>query len=192
VTATVGGGTLGGNGNFASAFTAGTNVHLAPGNSVGTLTFSSGLTLASSGTYDLDVQFATGAAGVGYDLLSISGAPLAITATSGSPFALRLISLNAGGSLGNVSDFSSSTPYAWTIASSAAGITGFAANKFVVTTPNFSNSLGIGSFFVTQSGNDLILNFSPVPEPSTYALMATGMALAGLGYRRRPRLFRRR
>jgi T5SS/PEP-CTERM-associated repeat protein/autotransporter-associated beta strand protein len=185
LTATVGGGTIGGNGTYSAAFTAGANVHLSPGNSVGTVTFSGGLTLASSGTYDLDVQFATAAAGTGYDLISISNAPLDITATSGSPFTLRLISRNISGALGNVSDFSASSPYAWTIATSAAGITGFSSDKFVVTTANFSNSLGIGKFFVTQSGNNLVLNFTPVPEPSTYALMVAGIALAGLTYRRR-------
>ncbi|HEY8993382.1 MAG TPA: autotransporter-associated beta strand repeat-containing protein [Lacunisphaera sp.] len=185
---TVGGGTISGNGTFGSTLTVGTNAHVSPGKSVGTLNFAGGLTLASGGTIDFEVQTAGGAPGTGYDLLSISGSALNITSTSASPFTLRLISLNGLGALGNVSDFSSGNTYAWTIASSAAGISGFSADKFVVTTPNFTNSLGIGSFFVTQSGNDLILNFTPVPEPSTYALLATGVALAGLSYRRRKNL----
>ncbi|HEY8993381.1 MAG TPA: autotransporter-associated beta strand repeat-containing protein [Lacunisphaera sp.] len=178
------GGTLGGSGTFGSAVTIGSNTSLAPGSSPGILTFSSGLTLASGGTLDFEVQAATGAAGTGYDLLSISGAALDITATSGSPFTLKLISLNSSGTAGAVSDFSAANTYAWTIATSTAGITGFVADKLTIDTSAFSNSLGIGSFFVTQSGNNLILNFTPVPEPSTYALMISGLALAGLQWRR--------
>jgi T5SS/PEP-CTERM-associated repeat protein/autotransporter-associated beta strand protein len=174
------GGTLAGNGTFGSNPTIGSNVTLSPGNSIGTLNFSNGLTLAAGGTYDLEVQLANGSPGTGYDLLNISGGLLDITATSGSPFTLRLISLNGLGSLGNVSDFSSASPYSWTIATSSFGITGFAANKFVVTTANFTNSLGGGTFSVSQSGNNLLLNFTPVPEPSTYALLLSGLGLAGL------------
>lgn len=138
------------------------------------------MTLAAGGTYDLEVQLANGTAGTGYDLLSISGAPLDITATSGSPFTLNLISLTGLGSPGDVSDFSSASPYSWTIAASSSGITGFAANKFFISTANFSNSLGVGSFSVSQSGNNLLLNFTPVPEPSIYAFLLSGLGLAGL------------
>ncbi len=180
------GGTLGGSGTIASAFTAGPGIHLAPGNSPGTLTFTSGLTLAGGGTLDFEVQSAAGPAGTGYDLLSISGAALNLTATSGSPFTLRIISLNPSGTAGAVSDFSSGNSYAWTIATSSAGITGFAANAFVVDTSAFSNSLGVGSFSLSQSGNNLVLNFSPVPEPSTYALLLFGVGALGLrAWRRR-------
>lgn len=184
--ATAGGGTVGGSGTYSSAFTAGANLHLAPGNSVGTVNFSSGLTLASGGTLDFEVQ----SAGSGYDLVNISGGSLNITATSSNRFTLKIISLNVGGTAGPVNDFSSASTYAWTFATSAAGITGFDANAFTLDTASFANSLGIGSFFVTQSGNDLILNFTPVPEPSTYALVVTGIALAGLTYRRRKNLSR--
>ena len=38
-------------------------------------------------------------------------------------------------------------------------------------------ALGGGSFFVTQSGSSLLLNFTPVPEPSTLALLAAGLAM---------------
>jgi T5SS/PEP-CTERM-associated repeat protein/autotransporter-associated beta strand protein len=179
------GGTLTGTGTFGSAITAGTGIRIAPGASPGTLSFANGLTLASGGTLDFEVQSAAGPAGTGYDLVSVSGALLDITATSGSPFTIMVRSLNGAGNPGNVADFSSGSDYSWTIAASALGINGFAADKFVIDTSLFTNSLGIGSFSLSQSGNNLLLNFTPVPEPSTYALMLSGLALAGLQWRRR-------
>ena len=179
------GGTLGGSGTFGTAVTAGTNVHLAPGNSPGILSFSNGLTLASGGFLDFEVQTAAGPAGTGYDLVSVSGAVLDITATSISPYTINLISLNAGGTAGAVVDFSSASPYSWTIATSAAGITNFVADRFVINAGSFSNGLGGGSFFVAQLGNNLVLNFTPVPEPSTYALLALGLVSLACRWRRR-------
>jgi hypothetical protein len=41
------------------------------------------------------------------------------------------------------------------------------------------------SFNLTQSGNDIYLNYSSIPEPGTYALLATGLALLALVHRRR-------
>jgi hypothetical protein len=47
------------------------------------------------------------------------------------------------------------------------------------------NSLAGGSFLLTSSGNNIVLDFTPVPEPSTWALMAAGVAALGFsGWRR--------
>lgn len=50
---------------------------------------------------------------------------------------------------------------------------------------DISQFFGGGNFTLSSTANDLVLSFTPVPEPSTYALMMAGLALAGLGYRRR-------
>lgn len=179
------GGTITGSGTISSSVIVGTFATLSPGSSPGTLSFSSGLTLAGSGTLNFEVQTAAGLAGTGYDLLSVSGAVLNITATAGSPFTISLRSLDGVGNAGNISDFSSATPYTWTIANSAAGISNFSTNKFLIDSSGFTNGLGGGTFSLSATGTSLYLNFTPVPEPSTYVLMAVGLGMAVMGMRRR-------
>ena len=177
-----GGGVLCGDGAFGSPISVGSNVVLSPGNSPGTLTFTSGLTLASSGRYDWQIQSVAGAPGSDCDFLSITGA-LDIAATPASPFTIRVLSLDPSGNPGFVSDFSSGTSYSWTIASASGGINGFDPVDFTIDASGFENSLGTGSFFLSADSSNLMLNFTPVPEPSTYALMAAGLVV--LLWRRR-------
>lgn len=170
-----GGGSLSGTGTFSSNITVANGGRISPGNSPGTLNFSNGLTFGANGGMNLEVQYALGAAGTGYDTITVGGAPLDIAATNGTPFKIFLFSLDNAGNAGTVTDFSSGSAFSWTIATSSSGITNFAADKFLIDTSNFSNSLGTGSFSVAQSGNTLLLNFTPVPEPSTYVLLLLGV-----------------
>jgi hypothetical protein len=86
-----------------------------------------------------------------------------------------------------VADFNASNGYAWLIAHTD-GITGFNAANISINTVNFTNSLGAtGAFNVSAVGNDIYLNFSPVPEPSTYALLTAGLGLLLLKTARRRR-----
>jgi hypothetical protein len=173
------GGRLTGTGAFSSAITIGSSATLAPGFSVGSLSLTGGLTMATAGSFDLEIQTAGGTPGGGWDFVTVSGGVLNVSATTVTPFKIKVLSL-AGGSPGNVSDFSSSTNYSWVFATDATGISGFTnPNQFLVDATGFTNPLNGGTFSVVQgtyAGSPaLYLQFTAVPEPSTYALIAVGL-----------------
>ena len=160
-------GTLSGSGTVGSlAVNVGGTV--SPGVGVGTLTTTQGVTWASGGSLNWQIADAAGGAGTGWDLLTVGGA-LAISSTSAEPFAVNLWSLSSASPVteGYAANFDANQSYTWTIASTSGGITGFAADRFVVRTvaangtSGFSNAVGTGSFAVAQSGNDLQLVYSP-------------------------------
>jgi autotransporter-associated beta strand protein len=179
------GGRLAGHGTFSSAVVIGANTVLAPGSSVGTLTFTSGLTLAGGGSYDFEMQNATGGPGVGWDFAQVTG-QLTFTATPTSPFTLNLLSLNSSGARGNPENFFSSSAYSWSIAS-ATSFSGFNPAAVTINTSNFTPGLNGGLFTLSTSGTNLLLNFTPVPEPSTWALLLAGLGLVGFRKLRRRR-----
>jgi hypothetical protein len=155
---------------------------------IGQLSFGGGtsVTLAPGGHFSFGISDATGAAGVGYDTASVAG-NLDITATFGNTFCVDLYSL-APATAETFStcaiNFDSSQNYSWTLLS-AGSISGFAPTAFLINQSGFLNNTGVGQFSISQSGNDILLNFSPVPEPSTWALMGTGLIAVGLIVRRR-------
>ena len=157
--------------------------------------FSTGTTtFEGHGALAFLINDATGTQGTNWSLLNISGM-LNITADSTTPFMISVNSVNALNKSGNVINFDSNQSYSWKIVTTTGGITGFNSSAFSTFTnavgtdgpPGFLNSLGPdGNFFVTQSGNDLYLNFSPVPEPATWSLFGVGALMLGLaGWRRR-------
>jgi autotransporter-associated beta strand protein len=153
------------------------------GQYVGTLSFGNSVVFGPSGVYQFNLATASGAAGVDYSTIDIGGS-LTISATSGSPFVIAMNSITPGAGPGTAV-FSSTQPYSWTILTANTGIFGFNPTLFTVNTANFQNSLGGGSLIVGQSGDVLTLDFTPVPEPSTWMLMLTGVA--GVGFLRRRR-----
>jgi hypothetical protein len=181
------GSTLSGFGTFnpSGGVTIGSGVTVSPGsasagNYVAAMTFNSA-TLGTGGTYNFDVENAGGSAGVGYDTINVTGT-LNVTATS---FTINLESVNAGSGLPGAATFNSATGYQWTLLSSTS-LTGFSPSDFILNTGSFTNGLAGGGFSVANMGNNIVLDFTPVPEPSTWALMAAGIAALGLaGWRRR-------
>ena len=184
--------TLSGNGTFAPVatvdFSAGNTVMPGIpiyGQYVSTLTFSNNVTFGNGGIYSLNISNAGGVAGIDYSTLNIGGTLAITTAVPGS-FTLALNSIAPGGGPG-MAIFNSALPYSMTILTSASPITGFSPSIFAFNTTAFQNSLGGGSFQVGNVGDTLTLNFTPAPEPSTWALLVTGLATAGMGFRRRRR-----
>jgi autotransporter-associated beta strand protein len=158
---------------------------------IGTLSFGPGtpVVFGPSGGLQLSIEDASGAAGVGYSTIDVAG-NLSITAGPGAnTFNIQLVGVDSTGQrIGVASNFSLSQSYSWTLVS-AGSISGFSSTDFFIdSTSFFSNPTAPGAFSVAQSGNNLVLNFTPVPEPSTWALMACGVCmLAGAAVRRRRR-----
>ncbi|AKC82108.1 hypothetical protein IMCC26134_03735 [Verrucomicrobia bacterium IMCC26134] len=154
--------------------------HVAPGNSPGIQTFGADQNW-SAFTYDWEVNDFTGTvAGTAFDKIAITGS---LTLNSGNAYQLNVLSLDAGNASAAVPNFSEATT-SWTIASTTTGITGFNAANWTVDASNFINA-ETGSFTLAQVGNDLVLTYAAIPEPSAYAALA-GLGIIGFAaYRRR-------
>jgi autotransporter-associated beta strand protein len=173
------GATLAGTGTVGGATTITTGATLSPGASPGTLSFTGGLTWNSGGNYNWQMLSGTGSAGAldSWDLVSVTGT-LAIAATNVDPFRVNLWTLSgiAPDVSGSAATFDSTQNYTWKIASAAGGISGFAADKFVIATSatngtgGFANALGGGTFSVAQSGNDLNLVFTANSTPTVITI----------------------
>lgn len=143
---------------------------------IGTLTM--GTTTLGNATLALQMTNASAGAGIGWDLLQTTSLTLP---ADGDVFTIDLSSVLGNGSAGPAVGFDPAAAASWRFVG-ATGISGsFLASRFAVNTSGFANSLGGGSFAVSDSGPDgagLYLTFTPVPEPSTIALIGIGGVLA--------------
>ncbi len=176
-------GVLTGSGTVGRTFAVGTGATLAPGNGVGTLS-TAGETWTAGGTYQWELNStAAGGSGVnpGQDLVSLNGG-LSLTASAANRFTLQLRTLTVAGTAGMLAGFNPAANYAWRIATTSGGVTGFDPAEFTVDRSGFGNAAA-GTFSVSQVGNDLYLNYAPVPEPSTWFVLRAGMLAVVLARR---------
>jgi hypothetical protein len=188
------GGGLAGNANVNGLVKVGGGGRLLPGNSPGTLTAASA-EWSGGGTYVWEINSGNGTAGQvsgGWDLMDVTGV-LAITATLSNPFVIDINTLTLGNVAGNMANFDQYQNYSWTIATAAEGITGFNASAFTLDKTHFTNAYDnvYGIFSVALSGNskdvNLVYTYSgpPIPEPSTWALLAGAGLVLAWKFRRR-------
>jgi autotransporter-associated beta strand protein len=180
------GATFGGTGSISGALMINSGGSVSPGASPGQLQVGGGTTFAGGGRYFFEINNTVGTPGTNWDLLSISGG-LTISATVNTPFVLDLVSLTASNANGYLANFNSANAYSWKFVTTTSGITGFSAGAFQYDPGYFSNGLDVGHFFVSQTGNDLYLNFTPVPEPTTWVLLSLGLSSVLLSLRRKSR-----
>ncbi|MEO6738624.1 MAG: PEP-CTERM sorting domain-containing protein [Chthoniobacteraceae bacterium] len=154
-----------------------------PGNSPGTAMIAS-MSFLDGGSYLFEMTSAAPAPGVRQDLLDISGG-LAINAgtTPNSRFTIQLLTIDLGNSPVALSDFDAAIAHSYRIATATGGITGFSTDEFAIDTSGFLNPTNGGTFSVSQAGNDLFVNFIPVPEPSSAMLLILG-GLSAANWRR--------
>jgi autotransporter-associated beta strand protein len=158
-------GSIGGVGNLSGTqITLADGRSVAPGNSIGTL-LTGGETWEDGGIYEWEIGNWNGVTpGADWDLLSISEM-LTITAGSSTPF---VIDLQEYGLTGFVEEDRS-----FVIATASGGITGFEAGKFTLSADGFTD--GAGEWSIAQDGNNLLLNYTAVPEPHPTILVLLGL-----------------
>ena len=150
--------TLKGNGQLLGGIVVSAGSTVAPGESVGTLTTGSE-TWAGGGIYNWEIDHATVPAS--WDSLNVTGT-VNVTATSGNPFTLRLVSPS-----GPLAGFNNASNYTWTIATTTGGVLNFATNKFNLDATGLGVDSAGGAFFAEQQENSIVVRFSAYAPPAT-------------------------
>jgi autotransporter-associated beta strand protein len=155
----------------------------------GTAGTNASVVIAGNSGMEFSIKNDTGTAGTDFSAVTVVGSvTFNNTVSLSEPFTIELIGVDSGGfTTGTANSFDTASMHSWTLlsATSLSFTGGFNVSDFQIDTSAFSNSTA-SHFYVTQSGNSLDLNFTPVPEPSTWVLMAGGLCmLFGVAVRRR-------
>lgn len=199
------GGALAGSGQIRGPITVSTGGTISAGNASGDVTTGAPATLTANaagatttfdgGAYAVKINNATGTPGAasGWDLLSLT--QLAATANNGT---VVLYGLNptaaTPNTAGAVSNFNNTNSYNWVIATVSGASTANLANlaaSLQLNTSNFTNNnplapgyaFSLGAQDDAVSGSDLIISYSPAPEPTSLVML--GLGAGGLMLRRR-------
>lgn len=186
------GGSLAGTGSISGFVTNASGGSISAGDLVGVLNLNSMVWLGGS-TNRWDINDATGGAGIGWDLLDLSGS-LTISATSSNKAYIDITSFTLGGLSGLAENFNPTNNYLWTILTAEGGISFIPGEDELsvleLITGSYQNPQGGGHFgiYVSTDGKSLNLIYTPyvpVPEPSALALIC--LAACGIIYGRRMR-----
>jgi len=188
------GGTLAGTNYTGVALNVGSGQTLSPGNSPGTM-LTGNQTWTNGGNFNLEIHDFDLAPGTGFDTIAITGT-LDLTGLTAGGFNINLWSLSSVGpdANGNALNFDNVIGGSWLIVSTTGGVSGFNPSLFTINvdpfngTGGFSNDLGGGTFSVNLIGNNLFLEFTPIPEPSAWMLLGAGLCVVTLLRRRKQNL----
>lgn len=191
------GGRLAGFGNYDHSVSIGAGAILSPGlpgAPTGSMHFDH-LELDAGGILEFNVMDPDPTNPLGQDRVNVYGlATLVINASPGDPFTIRVISLGADGEPGTLTGVDQDHGiYSWVLfdydSLSIPGLEDiFDPSLFTLDLAGFSSDAPLGGdFALFQDGNHIMLGFTPVPEPSTYALMALGLGFVGWTVWRRRR-----
>ena len=135
----------------------------------------------SSFSYDWEIKNFTGTtAGAAFDQIGL-GSTLNLSGGSGS-YILNVLGLTAGDLSGLVPNFDE-IDRSWNILTSTSTITGFNAANWTINTTGFTDTF-TGNWALAQSGNNLVLSYTAVPEFNVAALIG-GFGVLALLRRRR-------
>jgi autotransporter-associated beta strand protein len=167
------GGTLNGAGTVGTTTVAGT---LTPGNSPGVLNVNGNLTMASGGNmvWELFANTATQASPAVFDQVVVNGD---LAFAGGNKISLNF-GTTADGSTVSWSNSFWNSNQSFLIYDVAGSTTGFSNLGLLNTSFNDATGAALdplkGGFSLGQSGNDVFLNYTAIPEPSTGTLLGFG------------------
>ena len=169
------GASLGGSGTVGALTVSGL---VAPGNSIGTLS-AGNTTFNGGGSFELEIFDWVNSPGTGWDLLAVTG-NLTLSNTSGSPFAINLVSLQDSSTPGLSTDWNQNVNFTNTFITYSGSLLGtsFASNLFTVNTNSFLNPVN-GTFSITSVSNGLALLYTTSFAPSSTYNWNAGSGLWG-------------